>query len=353
MFPGERAEAVLYKQRTDKVPFVVYNKMIPPCESEREFRNRGLAVVQGVNVFECICPDVKEKSCHFSEDGRSTILTELQTPAGTLTMKQVDQQLDTAAGRTVFTVEKFFKGPEDYKKLLAWIKARKFIPAYEKYRKTVAGLGRDFIIRTGIGLDPLHMMINQYMGIETFCMEWEDNRDEIMKIYDALVEEPRLQSEIIADSPAKFLNYGGNIVAEIIGRERFEKFVMPCFQETANILHSKGKLMGSHFDANCKNIADLIDRSGFDYIEAFTPDPDTDMTMQDAYKAWPDKVMWMNFPSSIHLSDYKTIKETAIGILDDSKGKHLLIEVSEDVPDSRWRESFKAIMDAIDEHIHN
>ena len=35
--------------------------------------------------------------------------------------------------------------------------------------------------------------------------------------------------------------------------------------------------------------------TSLDYIEAFTPAPDTDMTLGAAREAWPGKVLWLNF----------------------------------------------------------
>jgi hypothetical protein len=50
-------------------------------------------------------------------------------------------------------------------------------------------------------------------------------------------------------------------------------------------------------------------------IEAFTRAPDTDMTLREALDAWPDKVLWINFPSSLHLADTDTIRRTTRELL--------------------------------------
>jgi hypothetical protein len=43
--------------------------------------------------------------------------------------------------------------------------------------------------------------------------------------------------------------------------------------------------------------------------EAFTPAPDTDMSVADAHAAWPGKVLWINYPSSLHIASAARIRE--------------------------------------------
>ena len=56
-------------------------------------------------------------------------------------------------------------------------------------------------------------------------------------------------------------------------------------------MHKKGKLIGCHFDADCMLLSEAIGNTELDDIEAFTPAPDTDMTLAEARKAWPGTVL--------------------------------------------------------------
>ena len=139
--------------------------------------------------------------------------------------------------------------------------------------------------------------------MEDFCIEWMDRRDEVLKLYDQIVENRRRVYPIVAASPASHANYGGNVVPEVIGLENFRKYYVPHYNEAAEVLHKHGKLIGCHYDANCRLLAEAIGGTDLDYIEAFTPAPDTDMSLGEARQAWPDKVLWLNFPSSVHLQE--------------------------------------------------
>ena len=98
-------------------------------------------------------------------------------------------------------------------------------------------------------------------------------------------------------------------------------------------------------------LADLIGATDLDYIEAFTPAPDTDMTLSQARQAWPDKVLWINFPSSVHLQPDDEVQRTAFDLLEETGSMDgLIMGVTEDVPEHRWQDSCRAIMDGLDEH---
>ena len=63
-------------------------------------------------------------------------------------------------------------------------------------------LGEDGICRTGFGLEPLQCLISSNMiAMQEFCIQWMENRDEILKIYRAIVEKRRQIYPIVAQSP--------------------------------------------------------------------------------------------------------------------------------------------------------
>jgi hypothetical protein len=125
--------------------------------------------------------------------------------------------------------------------------------------------------------------------------------------------------------------------------------ILPCLEEAAAVLHSQGKLQSIHVDGNTAIWAADLARSPVDIIEAFTPAPDTDMTIAEAREMFKDKIMWTNFPSSLHLQPAGRVREAAREILDAIQpGDRFLMAVTEDLPAWSWRTSLNAIQDEID-----
>jgi hypothetical protein len=224
------------------------------------------------------------------------------------------------------------------------IACREHYPAYEGFLRKQEEMGEDAIMRAGLPYDPLQEIIYSFMRVETFAIEWAERRDEVLALYDALVEDRRQMYEIVAESPAGHANYGGNVSPEVVGLERFERYILPHFDEFADIMHDHGKLMGVHMDANNRLFAPALARSRMDYVEAFTPPPDCDLSVAEARAAWPGKVLWINFPSSVFLGTDEHIEEVTRDILyEAAPGNGFIVGITEDMPPHRWRPGMQAI----------
>lgn len=340
--PYNSVMAMLRGERPDKIPFTVYDDMLPQCDTERTLRNRGLCIVKRMTSYKVHHPNVKSTSFHYTdENGRALVRGIYSTPFGDLST------LTETVGSS-WTHEFMFKTPDDYKALLYIIQDTYIEPDYYNPIRTVACLGEDFIVRDQIPLEPIQAIISSYMGTETFCYEWLDNRDEVLKLYAALVDMNRKTYNVIANGPLEFANYGGNVVPQIIGRENFKKYYIPNYNEAAEILHKKGKLIGSHLDADNTIIMDLVSETDLDYIEAY--DPGISPKVEEACKSWPNKVLWLNWPSPWHLVSEEQAKIRTLDMIRQStNSKGFIIGITEDVPEDRWKGLYVAIMDAIDE----
>ncbi|MBN1810060.1 MAG: hypothetical protein JW909_13415 [Planctomycetes bacterium] len=345
MTPRERVLAVLKGEPVDKVPFTIYECMIPQCAIERELRNRGLCIVhRRTPVYKSETPHCAHEQHHYSEDGRRLVRNVYTTPAGELAT------IVEPAGFTSWTREHIFKSPDDYGPLIALVEDTVYTPCFEDYLRDEAWMGDDAILRGGIGAIPLHHIMVHMMGVETFAVEWAERRDSVLALEAAMRRAVRPVYDIMRDSPVTHANYSGNFIPEMMGLERFLEFVLPLLDEAADVLHEKGKLLGSHMDGNNRLWASHLGASRMDYIEAFTPAPDTDMSMEDAFRAWPGKAMWINFPSSLFLADDEKIRSTAREIIKAAGDNgRLIIGITEDMPPDRWQAGLTAIMDGIDD----
>jgi len=358
--PAKRVEMALRHQFIDKVPFTVFGtywggvnvenptmpfiKYMPQSTIERNLRNKGLCIVDMTYWgYATVKPDVKIKSTVYDENGRFMVRTDYNTPYGDLfTVKEV-------SGFTTWAHVKLFKNPEDYKKILFLIQNTKVISDNDYGLKLLKTVGEDVILRGDFGFEPLQELITgDYFNTEQFSIEWMDNRDEMLKLYNAIVDIRRKAYKVVAGSPLYYVCYGGNVSPAIISPENFKKYYVPHYEEAAEILHAKNKILACHFDANMRLFKDIIADTNLDAIEAFTPYPDTDMTMKEAKEAWGKKALWINFPSSLHLSTQEKIAEVTGQLIDDGGPEGLLIGITEDVPEDRWWTNYTTIIETID-----
>ena len=235
---NDRVEHVLRGGVANQIPFTIYASHIPQCAAERRLRNMGLYLVRrDVNVIKPVMPNVKMTSTTYQEEGKTLVRTDYETPAGHL------HAIDEPSGLTAWHHKWLFETPEDYKALRAMVDDTQYVADYDTYAAAQADEGGDSLFRGAIGYEPMQMIISAFMGTETFCIEWCDRQDEVIKLYEAVVQERRREYELLADSPCLSFNYGGNVTPEIIGLERFERYYLAHYNEAAETLHRKGKLL--------------------------------------------------------------------------------------------------------------
>ncbi|HOK56552.1 MAG TPA: hypothetical protein PKV21_01450 [bacterium] len=346
MEPKERVESVLRKSKPDKIPFTIYENKLPQCTVERILRNNGLCILRRTSVYKTAYPDLSFKTITYTENGITYTKTLIETPFGELETTQ--RKTSQTGDFTIWKITHLFKTPDDYKKINFMVKNAKYIPDYEKFIELERESGGDVFLRGNIALTPLHQIMIDFMGIEKFSEEWAERRDEIENLYKNMVEKLRELYPILAESPCFAFNFGGNETGNVMGRGRFERYVLPLYYEAAEILHKKGKVFGPHLDGNNKVWADLIAKSPLDYIEAFSPYPDTDMKFEEGYNLWKDKILWINFPSSLHLASEEKIKEFLYEIIEISKNDfRLIIGITEDIPRERWQKNLLLISEVI------
>jgi hypothetical protein len=343
--PRQNVEIALRGGYAGYLPFTIYECMLEQSELERELRNRGLCIVNRMTpAYKTIMPNVKITSFNYSENGSNFTRTYYETPVGTATT------LMEAGRMTSWYHEKLFKTEEDYKIIKFMAQDEKIETCYELFAEAEKRAGNDIIFRASLGLEPIQSFISGIiMDAAVFCLEWFDNRDEILQIA-AIIRQNRINAACaVADSPASHVNYGGNVITSIISKEIFDNYYVPSYDECADILHAKGKLIGSHFDGDCGLIADSIAKTKLDYIEAFTPAPDTDMTLEKARTVWDNKVLWLNFPSSLHLKNDEEIEQITLNMFGNLANHNgLIVGITEDMPYERHLYSCRAIMNGLE-----
>jgi len=344
---AEKIEAIFDGKFVDRVPFALKGWRIPDCEMREKLLSEGMCIIDSRGVYSSVSPNIKTKTQSFEKDGVTYHKTIINTPKGVLS-SMTKRVPSPRTESTSWRVEMMFKGPEDYDAIEFMIKDRKYSPNYEPFLKALEQSDGKAFFKTGAPGSPIHNIMYGIMGIETFSIEWAERRERVIALHDLMAENQREIFSIIAKSPAKAIQCGGNYCPEVLGKDRFVDFVLPHWEEVSSILHEGGKMFGCHLDANNRLWAKEVGDSGLDWIEAFTPAPDTDMTIADARKMWPGKVLFINFPSSIHLESADVIAETTKQMLKEAApGDRFIVGITENVPENRWRESFYTILSTL------
>ena len=342
--PQERVTRALLGQETDRIPFTSYENKIEYGRAERELRNDGLCIVyRKTDFFKLFAPDCIRTVTFREGSGQSERHIRIETPRGILTGVELDR------GPNLPWRKKYlFSDEKDYKHLKAYLSDFQFSENYDAIVQKERIGGGDFFIRGKLGYSPLQDIMLTYMGLERFSFEWADHREEVLDLYEILWERQREQCRVAASAPLLAINICGNVTASVVSPSLFRQYHLPVYSEMCKILHDGGKLAGVHFDGITRPYADLIRESELDYIEALTPPPTCDVSVKEARELWPDKALWVNFPSSVHVDSLERIREVTRIILEEARGHNrFLLGITEDVPEDRWEVNLRAILDEV------
>lgn len=338
--PRQRVMRALRGEKTDQVPFSVYECFVPPSTAERILRSRGMCVVWRTRSYRIAYKGVNVREIRYEEGGRNLVRTEYTTPLGTLS------RLEVLAENTAWTLEYPFQSPKDYPALHHLFSAMQAEPAWQEARQLQERLGEDYLVRDNLPLEPLQWLISgNWMDPQTFALEWMDNRDELLRLYEQAVRVNRQCYAIVAQGPLQTVNYGGNVVAQIIGPQVYRDYYMPHYQQAADVLHRADKLIGCHYDADNTLIMADIAATPLDYIEAY--DPVISPGVPQALACFASKALWINWPSAWHLQVDLAARRTR-SLVEQAKGNpRFLIGITEDTPPDTRPALLKAIQQGI------
>jgi len=342
----ERMLALIQGRPHDRVPFVQYSGIAAPNEEVWAHVGRGrVGLLQWCSVHRVETPHCRFEHDDFEREGQRFRRTTLHTPAGSLFE---ERQFEPAYGSSSIR-RHYVQEPRDYDVLVAYLRDGVVLDDYAGYAKVDAGLGADGLPLPAVERTPYQQLWVQWAGLGNLSVHLAECPDKVEAVIELLRQRTRRIFEIAARSPAPFIDFPDNITAPAIGPERFRRYCVPLYDELAAMLAERGAYAFVHMDGYLKPLWGDIGRCGIRGIDSLSPPPDNDTSVAAARRMWPEMRLWVNFPSSCHLRGYKGARAVAQRILEEDGGSGLLqIQISENVPKAAWRESYRAIADAID-----
>jgi len=265
-----------------------------------------------------------------------------ETPVGRLT-----QRMRREGGYgSLWVKEHLVKSPEDYRILKFIVQDTIYRPNYNSFIQAERRMGERGVIMAGLERSPFQKMWIEFTGIERLSVDLYENPPLVEELLGIILEKQREMWRIVANSPAELVWCPDNITGVITGPKLFRRYLIPYYNEVTDLMHSKGKKVVTHMDGPLRSIVREIGETPIDVIEAFTPPPDGDLPLDEAKRSWPDKVIWINFPSSIHIASPERIREVTMRLLKEAiPGDRVLFGVTENIPEDAWRRSLRIITD--------
>ena len=191
-----------------------------------------------------------------------------------------------------FPVEMLVKDADDLEAYEYIVNRRRFFPNYEAFAKEDERIG-DAGIATDAGQPtPIQDLLQHVIGIEPFyTIFYTEHLSLVESVMQAMHKKNLEAYEVMGHSPAEVVVGYENTSISYISPVIYEKYVSPCINDYADLLHERGKIYLTHRCGLLKGLLEIIASERDDGVVDICPAPTGDTSLWEAKRAWPDKIV--------------------------------------------------------------
>ena len=251
-----------------------------------------------------------------------------KSPKGNLTAKMVSGEWGCSWHYSEFPVKKI----SDLEILEYVLKNTVVEFNYDFYQEAENTLGERGISQFYFDRSPLQNLFLQYMGIENTIYAMNDHPKRIKEFIKTADEAHDQMYEVLGKCPVSVLNFGENIDARFDTPRFFNEYLVPYYKKRLAPLHKAGKFCHIHMDGAIKPLLPYINDGGFDAIEAATPLPQGDVTLEELKDAMGDTILLDGIPAVLFLPEfsYEELEKCARDVID-LFSPNLILGISDEI----------------------
>lgn len=151
---------------------------------------------------------------------------------------------------------------------------------------------------------PLQGLFIEHMGFENTIYMMHDHPAVIARYVAAAAEADKAMYEVLARCPVRILNFGENIDANMAPPRIWLQYLIPYYRRRTEQLHAAGKYLHIHIDGRMKPLLPYLRECPWDGIEAATPLPQGDVTLEEIKQGLGDLVLLDGIPALYFLPSF-------------------------------------------------
>jgi hypothetical protein len=220
----ERILTALTGGLPDQVPLTVYDWLLPRGAAERRLRAAGVGLIVRLPPHRVAHRNVEIRTSEYYEQGQKRVRRTIHTPVGDAWETLAP---DEAYGTSNWIQEYLVKTQEDYRVLEYYFQDMVFQDNLDAIREGERRVGDDGVVFVRIAKSPVQDMLYTYLGLERFAEDYQDRRDLFDSLHATMVKRYAELYDLAAETPVTFLQLGDNIYSDMVGRERYQNYLMP------------------------------------------------------------------------------------------------------------------------------
>jgi len=247
--------------------------------------------------------------------------------------------------RTWRRVEFVAKRAEDLP-ALRWLLARHIICFNpESFEVGAAYIGDRGVPQFWVPKSPYFALAQQWMKYEHFIYALVDHPaavEELMAVIDESYDP--LYEQLIGSRLLQILNFGENIAMAYLSRRYFEQYVLPWYHKRSGQLRNAGIYTHIHIDGYFRGLLPYLADLPFDGLEALTPKPQGDVTLEEMAEHMGDKVLLDGIPAVLFLDHYsREALQACVEQIAALFHPRLVLGISDELPEAGGNETFERL----------
>ncbi|MFX1339716.1 MAG: uroporphyrinogen decarboxylase family protein [Promethearchaeota archaeon] len=202
----------------------------------------------------------------------------------------------------------------------------------ENYKKAEEQIGDRGVVCTYIESSPYQRLVKTTIGFTRTIRLLKSRPHETENFLSFLEDwDNQMYNEMI-NSPVQIINFGENIDANLSPPPYFEKYLIPYYEKRVKQFHKAGKYCHIHMDGSLKDLLPYLLDLPFDGLEALTPKPQGDVSLEELKETIANKIFLDGIPSILFLPEYSNnyVREYTQKVLE-TFSPNLILGVSDEL----------------------
>ncbi len=224
----------------------------------------------------------------------------LETPIGTLREVRAYDGLRLSGARSEYRI----KTLDDLRILEYVLQDEEWYWDAEAFSRDLARVGERGAPQFYPRRTPVQGLFIEHMGFEPTILALTDHGERIRQYVQIAGKADDAMYEVICTCPVPICNLGENIDANLDPPPVWREHLAPWYRKRTEQLRAAGKYTHIHVDGAMKPILTHMQDCAWDGIEAATPEPQGDVTLEEIKEALGDLVLLDGIPAIYFLPSY-------------------------------------------------
>lgn len=282
-------------------------------------------------------PSVKRS---FDRSTPDRVRCRYETPRGDLF-----ETMEMTQDNTWRKVEFPAKTAEDLDALL-WLLQRQSVQFdAQRFEQGDRFLGHRGFPQFYVPKSPYFALAQEWMKYEDFIFALADCPQKIHEIFTAIdASYDQMYQQLVSHPAVRIINFGENVAMAYLSLDYWQRYCMPWYEKRVVQLRGAGVFTHVHIDGFFKPLLKMLDKLPFDGIEALTPVPQGDVTLEQIRDAIGNKILLDGIPAVLFLKHHPIgeLHECVCRIIEYFHPR-LILGVSDELPQGEGEEAFRRL----------